>query len=55
LTAERFSKEIKKLGKAANFSVKVLDKKEIIKEKMGGLLAVNYWLPIASYIYYFRA
>ncbi len=42
LTAERFSKEIQKLGKAANFSVKVLDKKEIIKEKMGGLLAVNY-------------
>ena len=41
LTAERLSQEIKKLGKAANFSVKVLDKKEIMKEKMGGLLAVN--------------
>ena len=41
LTAERLSKEIQKLGKSANFSVKVLDKKEILKEKMGGLLAVN--------------
>lgn len=41
LTAERLSKEIQKLGKAANFAVKVLDKKEIVKEKMGGLLAVN--------------
>lgn len=41
LTAERLGKEIQKLGKEANFSVKVLGKKEIIKEKMGGLLAVN--------------
>lgn len=41
LTAERLSKEIQKLGKLANFSVKVLNKKEIVKEKMGGLLAVN--------------
>lgn len=41
LTAERLGQEIKKLGKAANFDVKVLTKKEIIKEKMGGLLAVN--------------
>lgn len=41
LTAERLSKEIQKLGKIASFSVKVLDKKEIVKEKMGGLLAVN--------------
>lgn len=41
LTAERLSAEIVKLGKEAKFSVKVLDKKEIKKEKMGGLLAVN--------------
>jgi leucyl aminopeptidase len=41
LTAERLSEEIKKLGKAAKFDVKVLDKKAIKKEKMGGLLAVN--------------
>jgi leucyl aminopeptidase len=41
LTAERLSEEIKKLGKVAKFDVKVLDKKAIKKEKMGGLLAVN--------------
>jgi len=41
LTAERLSEEIKKLGKLAKFDVKVLDKKSIKKEKMGGLLAVN--------------
>lgn len=42
LTAERLSAEIKKLGKEAGFNVKVLNKKDIVKEKMGGLLAVNY-------------
>ena len=41
LTAERLGEEIKKLGKEAKFDVKVLDKKAIQKEKMGGLLAVN--------------
>ena len=41
LTAERFSKEMEKVGKLANFKVKVLNKKDIIKEKMGGLIAVN--------------
>ena len=41
LTAKRFSEEIAKLGKLANFDVKVLNKEEIIKEKMAGLLAVN--------------
>lgn len=41
LTAERFSQEMEKVGKLANFKVKVLDKKAIKKEKMGGLLAVN--------------
>ena len=41
LTAVQLSEEIKRLGKAANFSVKVLDKTAIEALKMGGLLAVN--------------
>jgi leucyl aminopeptidase len=41
LTAVQLSEEIKKLGKAANFSVNVLDKAAIEKLNMGGLLAVN--------------
>jgi len=41
LTATQLSKEIELLGKEANFSVKVLERKEIEELKMGGLLAVN--------------
>jgi leucyl aminopeptidase len=41
LTAVQLSEEIKRLGKAANFSVNVLDKAAIEALKMGGLLAVN--------------
>ncbi len=41
LTAVQLSEEIKKLGKRAGFSVKVLDKAAIEALKMGGLLAVN--------------
>jgi leucyl aminopeptidase len=41
LTAVQLSKEMAKQGKAAKFSVKTLDKKEITKLGMGGLLAVN--------------
>ena len=41
LTATQISKEIKKLGKEAGFSVEVLSKPKIEALKMGGLLAVN--------------
>jgi len=41
LDAEQLSKEFKTMGKDAGFTVKVLNKKQIEKEKMGGLLAVN--------------
>lgn len=41
LTATQISKEIKKLGKDAGFSVEVFNKKKIESLKMGGLLAVN--------------
>ncbi len=41
LSAIQLSKEITTLGKAHGFSVKVLDKKKIEAEKMGGILAVN--------------
>lgn len=41
LTAVQLSEEIKRLGKAANFSVNVLDKAAIEALEMGGLLAVN--------------
>jgi leucyl aminopeptidase len=41
LTAVAFSKEMQKAGKTAGFTVKVLNKKEIEEQKMGGLLAVN--------------
>lgn len=41
LTAVQLSEEIKRLGKLANFSVKVLDKSSIEALGMGGLLAVN--------------
>ena len=41
LTAVQFSKEMQKAGKAAGFTVKVLNKKEIEAQKMGGLLGVN--------------
>ncbi|WP_010254411.1 leucyl aminopeptidase family protein [Myroides injenensis] len=41
LTATQLAKEIEALGKEANFSVKVLERKEIEDLKMGGLLAVN--------------
>lgn len=41
LTAEQLAKEIQQLGKEAGFSVQVLNKAQITKEKMGGILAVN--------------
>lgn len=41
LTAEVYSKEVKKIGKEAGFHVEVLNKAKIEALKMGGLLAVN--------------
>lgn len=41
LTATQLSKEIAALGKEAGFKVTVLQKAQIEKEKMGGILAVN--------------
>lgn len=41
LTAVQFGKEIQNAGQKAGFKVKVLNKKQIEEEKMGGLLAVN--------------
>lgn len=41
LTAEQLSKEIGKMAKEAGFRFEYFDKKKIIKNKMGGLLAVN--------------
>lgn len=41
LTAEQLAEEIKKLGLEANFKVTVMQKQEIEKLGMGGLLAVN--------------
>ncbi|MDM1498360.1 leucyl aminopeptidase family protein [Myroides odoratimimus] len=41
LNATQLATEIEALGKEANFSVKVLGRKEIEDLKMGGLLAVN--------------
>ena len=41
LSAEQLSKEIAQMGKEGGFSVTVLNKARIVKEKMGGLLAVN--------------
>jgi leucyl aminopeptidase len=41
LSAVQLSKEIAAMGKAAGFKVTVLNKAQITKEKMGGLLAVN--------------
>lgn len=41
LTAVQLSKEIAALGKEAGFKVTTLNKAQIVKEKMGGLLAVN--------------
>lgn len=41
LSAVQLSKEFSALGKAAGFKVTVLQKPQIVKEKMGGLLAVN--------------
>lgn len=41
LTAARLASEIQKAGKAAGFSVEVLNKGKIEALKMGGLLAVN--------------
>lgn len=41
LTATQLAKEIELLGKEANFSVKILERKAIESLKMGGLLAVN--------------
>lgn len=41
LNATQLAREIEALGKEANFSVKVLERKQIEEMKMGGLLAVN--------------
>ncbi len=41
LSASQLSKEIQSIGKKSGFKVKVYKKAEIIKMKMGGLLAVN--------------
>lgn len=41
LTAEKLAEEAQKIGKEAKITVKVFDKAEIEKLKMGGLLAVN--------------
>lgn len=41
LTAEQLSQELKKMGKAAGFTVDVFDKKKIASLGMGGLLSVN--------------
>lgn len=41
LSAVQLSKEIAAMGKAAGIKVTVLQKPQIVKEKMGGLLAVN--------------
>lgn len=41
LSAEQLSKEIGLLGKEAGFKVTTLNKSQIEKEKMGGILAVN--------------
>lgn len=45
LTAEELSNEIKRISKKAGFTLKVLNKKEIEKLGMGGLLAVNLGTP----------
>lgn len=41
LTATEFGKQIAKAGKKVGYQTTVLNKKQIEKEKMGGLLAVN--------------
>jgi leucyl aminopeptidase len=41
LTAVQLAKEIAIMGKEAGFKVTTLNKAQIVKEKMGGLLAVN--------------
>lgn len=41
LTAVQLAKDIATLGKEAGFKVTTLNKAQIVKEKMGGLLAVN--------------
>ncbi len=41
LTAEQLAKEIARLGKESGFKVTTLNKAQIEKEKMGGILAVN--------------
>jgi len=45
LTATQLAKEISKKGKEAGYTTKTLNKAQIIKEKMGGLLAVNLGSP----------
>lgn len=41
LSAVQLSKEIAQLGKEAGFKVTILHKTQIVREKMGGILAVN--------------
>jgi leucyl aminopeptidase len=41
LSAEQLAKEISTMGKTAGFKVTTLRKAQIVKEKMGGILAVN--------------
>lgn len=45
LTAEELSNEIERISKKSGFTLKVLNKKEIEKLGMGGLLAVNLGTP----------
>jgi leucyl aminopeptidase len=45
LTAEQLSSEIKRISKKSGFQFKALNKKEIEKLGMGGLLAVNLGTP----------
>jgi len=41
LTATQLAKEIAAMGKQAGFKVRTLNKAQIVKEKMGGILSVN--------------
>jgi leucyl aminopeptidase len=41
LTAKKYSEEIKKIAKKAGFTLTVWDQDKIVKEQMGGIIAVN--------------
>lgn len=42
MTAEQLANEFMQIGTESGFNVTILNKEQIIEEKMGGLLAVNY-------------